>query len=142
VALPLVGLAPRIFERARWLSCLAGHTRGVVGPASAFRRIAPPGGTERGPSRVWMYTLVSRAQPGATALQPSAIQDGFPQDTDQVPQGAFQTETAGGQGQKYPTELRQLTSLLGLSRGGQGSLDRPVDGVQRRIHNLFPDQLL
>jgi hypothetical protein len=86
-----------------------------------------------------MQMLVSKAQPGATALQPSAIQDWFPQDTDQVPQGAFQTETAGGQDQKYPTELRQLTSLLGLSRGGQGSLDRSVDGVQRRIRGLFSD---
>jgi hypothetical protein len=52
-----------------------------------------------------------------------------PQEPDQLPQAVLEAEAAGGKGQQQPAQLVQLPALLGLGAGGQGLLERLVDGV-------------
>ena len=63
-----------------------------------------------------------------------------PQEPDQLAQAIFKAEATGGQCQQQPTQLVQLPALLGLGTGAQGLLKRLVDGVQRRIHDLFVEE--
>jgi hypothetical protein len=54
--------------------------------------------------------------------------------------GCRRAEAIGGQGEQQATQLVELPPLLDLGPGGQSLLKRLVDGVQRRVHDLFVEQ--
>ena len=106
------------------------HTRVAEKPADAPAVVATKGVRAR-----W-HAYASGTAP--TVWLP--INHRGPQEPDQAPQAVFKAQVARAQGQQQAAQLVQLPALLALGGGGQGLLQRLVDGVQGRIHGLVDDQ--